>query len=276
MTEGPLNRHDKPMCVRVWLEVGHACEPRRSASGRSLALDWRVWVRGSRGTDISPFVHKVVFHLHPASAFVYPKRVLQEPPYEIQESGCASIDIPIHVYLKCSNKPKKICLRYSLHIENNNKTSSESRSVYYDFENPTEPLYTALMKGGGEVISRTHNWKKRHNKLYVLFEGDYKSKDYMKTRKFKYIEPVRCKHSTMRTTKYIIEDICPKCGDSINTDFKKQLRSVAMTEEEIERVSHLYLSFSSYEKSVNALTLPPFTDPIYAVPELPTYLSRPY
>lgn len=200
--------------------------------------------------------------------------VLQEPPYEIQESGCASIDIPIHVYLKCSNKPKKISLRYSLHIENNNKTSSESRSVYYDFENPSEPLYTALMKGGGEIVSRTQNWKKRHNKLYVLFEGDCKPKD-LKTRKYKYIEPVRCKHSSIRT-KYIIEDVCPKCGESINSDFKKQLRSVAMTEEEIERVSHLYLSFSSYEKSVNALTLPPFTDPIYAVPELPTYLSRRY
>lgn len=62
------------MCVRVWLEVGHACEPRRSALGRALALDWRVWVRGISGQDISPFVHKVVFHLHPPSAFVYPKR----------------------------------------------------------------------------------------------------------------------------------------------------------------------------------------------------------
>lgn len=62
------------MCVRIWLEVGHACEPRRSALGRALALDWRLWVRGARGRDISAFVHKVVFYLHPSSAFVYPKR----------------------------------------------------------------------------------------------------------------------------------------------------------------------------------------------------------
>lgn len=62
------------MCVRIWLEVGHACEPRRTPSGRALALDWRVWVRGVSGHDISTFVHKVVFHLHPATAFVYPKR----------------------------------------------------------------------------------------------------------------------------------------------------------------------------------------------------------
>lgn len=64
----------RQMCVRIWLEVGHACEPRRSALGRALALDWRLWVRGASGCDISAFVHKVVFHLHPASAFVYPKR----------------------------------------------------------------------------------------------------------------------------------------------------------------------------------------------------------
>lgn len=65
------------MCIRMWLEVGHACEPRQSATGRALALDWRVWVRGVRG-DISAFVQKVVFKLHPPSAFVYPKRGIKK------------------------------------------------------------------------------------------------------------------------------------------------------------------------------------------------------
>ncbi|XP_034833413.1 YEATS domain-containing protein 4-like isoform X1 [Maniola hyperantus] len=268
MTEGPPYQHEKPMCIRIWLEVGHACEPRQSASGRALSLDWRVWVRGARG-DISAFVHKVVFDLHPPSAFVYPKRVLQEPPYEIKESGCASIDIPIHVYLKFSHKPKKICLRYSLHIENNNKASSESRCVYYDFENPSETLFGALMKGGGELIARTGGFD-RAGKLVVLFDDDLPA---TKMKRYKYVKPIRCKHSAKRLAKpCTLDEVCPKCGESINADFRKQLRAVAMTEDEINRVSQLYLSYGSYEKSANALKLPPLSDAIYSVPELPPSL----
>ncbi|CAG9565994.1 unnamed protein product [Danaus chrysippus] len=253
----------KYMCVRIWLEVGHSCEPRRSAGGRALALDWRVWVRGARG-DISGFVHKVVFKLHPPTAFVYPKRVIQEPPYEIQESGCASITIPIKVYLKYSSKPKKICLKYSLHIENNNKANSESRCVYYDFENPSEILCSALMKGGGEILARSGS---NTGKLVVLFDERTKTK----VKRYKFIEPIRCKHAS-KTKTSLIDEICLKCGSSISTDIRKQLRTVDMTESEINRVSQLYLAYNSYEKSLNSLTLPPLSDPIYKIPELPASL----
>ncbi|CAH0588143.1 unnamed protein product [Chrysodeixis includens] len=281
MTEGSLLHHDKPMCVRIWLEVGHACEPRRSATGRALALDWRVWVRGVSGHDISTFVHKVVFHLHPATAFVYPKRVLQEPPYEIQESGCASIDIPIHVYLKYSNRPKKIRLRYSLQIENNSKSNSESRCIYYDLENPSEQLCEALMSGGGEVVARA-GAPDAGQKLVVLLSdgGDDPPAPKPppakpnKPNKCKFVEPVHCKHNAKKRKSYIFEEICSKCGHSIYVDFRKQLRSVAMTEDEINCVSQLYLSYTSYQKSVDALILPPMTDPIYRVPKLPKSLRK--
>ncbi|KAL4717304.1 hypothetical protein ACJJTC_017191 [Scirpophaga incertulas] len=261
MTEGLFTQHDKPMCVRIWLEVGHACEPRRSALGRALALDWRLWVRGVSGADISAFVHKVVFYLHPASAFVYPKRVLQEPPYEIQESGSLSTDIPIHVYLKYSNKPKKIRLRYSLVIESNARSSSESQCVYYDVENPPEQLWRALMRGGGEAVARVA--ARRSDRLLVL--------DRRPAHKHKFAEPPHCRHASRKPKTY--EDACPKCGDS-QADLKMQLRTVAMTEDEINRVSQLYLAFSSYEKSVDAITLPPLSDPIYRVPELPMSLRE--
>ncbi|KAG6448933.1 protein ENL isoform X2 [Manduca sexta] len=275
MTEGPLLHHDKPMCVRIWLEVGHECEPRRSALGRALALDWRVWVRGASGHDISAFVHKVVFHLHPPTAFVYPKRVLQEPPYEIQESGCASIDIPIHVYLKYSNRPKKIRLRYSLHIENNTKSSSESRCIYYDFENPSEQLCQALMSGGGEPVSRAAALDGAKRLVVVLSDGDDRPRRPLKPKKYKFVEPVPCKHAPKKRTKtYILDEICSKCGESTAVDIRKQLRAVAMTDEEISQISQLYMSYTSYEKSVDALVLPPLTDPIYRVPELPMRLRE--
>lgn len=271
------------MCVRIWLEVGHACEPRRSATGRALALDWRVWVRGVSGHDISTFVHKVVFHLPPATAFVYPKRVLQEPPYEIQESGCASIDIPIHVYLKYSNRPKKIRLRYSLQIENNSKSNSESRCIYYDFENPSEQLCEALMSGGGEVVARAGAPDAGQKLVVLLSDGGEDPPapaptpvpaKLHKAKKYKFVEPVQCKHNAKKRKSYIFEEICSKCGHSIYVDFRKQLRSVAMTEDEINCVSQLYLSYTSYQKSVDALILPPMTDPIYRVPKLPKSLRK--
>lgn len=199
--------------------------------------------------------------------------VLQEPPYEIQESGCSSIDIPIHVYLKFAKKPKKICLRYSLRIENNNKASSESRCVYYDFENPSETLCSALMKGGGEVIGRTGDLDSSGKLVVVLSENRSKDQKAMKTKRYKFIEPFRCKHRAKTLPKScILDEICSKCGELINSDIRKQLRAVAMTEDEINHVSQLYISYSGYEKSMNALILPPLSDPIYRVPELPPSL----
>lgn len=196
--------------------------------------------------------------------------MLQEPPYEIQESGCASIDIPIHVYLKCSSRPKRIRLRYSLRIENNSLTSSESKCVYYDFENPSEQLCTALMEGGGEIIARKGCPKSQHEDLFVfLSEGDDKLKGG-KGKRYKFVEPIRRTTPKSRTKTYVIEEICSKCGDG---EFRKQLRSVEMTDDEINRVSKLYLAYTSYEKSVDALILPPISDPIYTLPELPASLK---
>lgn len=199
--------------------------------------------------------------------------VIQEPPYEIQESGCASIEIPIHVYLKYSNKPKRIRLRYSLHIENNSKSSSDSRCVYYDVENPTEELWRALMHGGGEVIARASGLAHRANKLVVLFSDTDDKPKIMKSKKYKFVEPIDAprKQAPKKTKPFVLEEICAKCGDS-NVDLRKQLRAVSMTDEEITRVSQLCAAYNSYEKSVEALLLPPLSDPIYRLPELPASL----
>lgn len=197
--------------------------------------------------------------------------MLQEPPYEIQESGCASIDIPIHVYLKCSSRPKRIRLQYSLRMENNSLTSSESKCVYYDFENPSEQLCTALMEGGGEIIARKGCPKSQHEDLFVLLSGSDEKLKSGKGKRYKFVEPVRrMAPAKSRTKTYVIEELCPKCGDS---ELRKQLRSVQMTDDEINQVSKLYLAYTSYEKSVDALILPPISDPIYTLPELPASLK---
>lgn len=159
------------------------------------------------------------------------------------------------MYLKFNNEPKKIRLRYSLVIENNSKSCSESRCVYYDFENPPEQLWQALMKGGGEVVARAG----RGGRLAAPREPGRR--------------PSRCRHAARRPPKpYVLDEVCSKCGDSSHADLKKQLKAVCMTDEEIARVAQLYVSYSVYEKSVEALPLPPLSDPIYRLPELPQSL----
>lgn len=192
--------------------------------------------------------------------------MLQEPPYEIQESGSVSIDIPIHVYLKYSSEPKKIRLRYSLEIENQRKSSSDSRCVYYDLENPPEQLCQALMKGGGEVVARAGGDRARRADARAAPSPRPAHKRY------KFAEPLHCKHSHKKLKPYVLDEICSKCGESTHADFRKQLRSVAMTDDEVSRVSQLYLAYSNYEKCSSALVLPPLSDPIYRAPELPPAL----
>lgn len=191
--------------------------------------------------------------------------VIQEPPYEIVESGCASINIPIHVYLKHTIKPKKIKVKYSLHIENITTNTSETNCVYYDFENPSEVFKNSLMEGGGEVIARTGGLNGLTEKSLVVVsdEGRHKTK----YKKNKFAEPAQCK----RISKKRAQDICTKCGDG-TAELKKLLKSVKMTDSEIDLVSQLYLSCSSYEKSEDAIVLPPFSDQIFELPELPMSL----
>lgn len=140
--------------------------------------------------------------------------------------------------------------------------------MYYDLQNPPEELCSALMASGGEVVSRA-------GRRLVVVLSDEDRPPRMRPKKYKFIEPLQCKHAPKKRPKsYVLEDVCAKCGESTTADLRKQLRAVAMTEDEINRVSTLYLAYSSYEKSIDALVLPPLSDPIYKVPEISASLKE--
>lgn len=145
--------------------------------------------------------------------------------------------------------------------------SSESRCVYYDLKNPPEELCEALMSSGGEVVARA--------KRLVVVLSDEERRNTMKPKKYKFVEPMLCKHVPKKRAK-AFDESCAKCGESMTADLQKQLRAtaVAMSEDEINCVSQIYLAYTSYEKSVDALVLPPFSDPIYRMPEIPVSLRK--
>lgn len=134
------------------------------------------------------------------------------------------------------------------------------------------------MSGGGEVVARAGAPHRGKRLLVVLSDSDDKPQRLTNPKKYKFVEPIQCKHGAKKRTKSnIFDETCVKCGTSIYADIRKQLKSVSMTDDEINCVSQLYFSYSNYEKSVpsaNRLLLPAITDPIYVAPELSPALKK--
>eukprot|EP00002_Diphylleia_rotans_P020773 TRINITY_DN4034_c0_g3_i1.p1 TRINITY_DN4034_c0_g3~~TRINITY_DN4034_c0_g3_i1.p1 ORF type:complete len:397 (+),score=100.44 TRINITY_DN4034_c0_g3_i1:54-1244(+) len=67
---------------------------RKAAEGKTH--QWTVYVRGVANEDISFFIRKVKFNLHPS--FPNPSRVIDKPPFELTEYGWGEFMIGIVVY----------------------------------------------------------------------------------------------------------------------------------------------------------------------------------
>ncbi|XP_071449942.1 protein AF-9 isoform X1 [Hetaerina americana] len=134
-------------CVEVWFEIGHEASLRTKRTPEGFTHDWEVFVRGVDNADINYFVDKVVFHLH--ETFPKPKRVIKEPPYCLKESGYAGFNLPIEVYFKNKDEPKKVKYHYDLHLQNSGRPISNIKREKYTFSNPTEDFRRKLIKGGG-------------------------------------------------------------------------------------------------------------------------------
>ncbi|XP_046400559.1 protein AF-9 isoform X2 [Ischnura elegans] len=135
-------------CVEVWFEIGHEASVRTKRTPEGFTHDWEVFVRGVDNADINYFVDKVVFHLH--ETFPKPKRVIKEPPYCLKESGYAGFNLPIDVYFKNKDEPKKVRYYYDLHLQNSGPPISNIKREKYTFSNPSEDFRRKLIRGGGE------------------------------------------------------------------------------------------------------------------------------
>ena len=65
---------------------------------------WTLFVRGPHGEDISYFVEKVVFKLHPS--FAQPVREISKPPFEVTEKGWGEFEASMRIHFKdASERP---------------------------------------------------------------------------------------------------------------------------------------------------------------------------
>ncbi|XP_050522152.1 protein AF-9 [Daktulosphaira vitifoliae] len=133
--------------VKVIFEIGHEASVRNKRTPEGFTHDWELFVRGADNTDIHYFVDKVVFNLH--DTFPNPKRVVKEPPYVVKESGYAGFPLPIDIYVRNKDEPRKIRFNYELIL--NERGSPPIFKVIrekYIFS-PSEDFRRKLIKGGG-------------------------------------------------------------------------------------------------------------------------------
>lgn len=151
--------------VQVKLELGHRAQVRKKPTVEGFTHDWMVFVRGPEHSNIQHFVEKVVFHLH--DSFPRPKRVCKDPPYKVEESGYAGFIMPIEVYFRNKEEPKKVRFDYDLflHLEGHPPVN-HLRCEKLTFNNPTEEFRRKLLKAGGDPNkSSSNSFSKSHKSM---------------------------------------------------------------------------------------------------------------
>ncbi|XP_074480174.1 protein AF-9 isoform X4 [Sebastes fasciatus] len=127
-----------------------------------------VFVRGPEHSNIQHFVEKVVFHLH--ESFPKPKRVCKDPPYKVEECGYAGFILPIEVYFKNKEEPKKVRFDYDLFLHlDGHPPVNHLRCEKLTFNNPTEEFRRKLLKAGGQ--RDPHKRSSEDSKVMVMQEG---------------------------------------------------------------------------------------------------------
>ncbi|XP_050668223.1 protein AF-9 [Leptidea sinapis] len=170
--------------IKVNFEIGHEASMRAKTTPKGFTHDWEVFVRGQEGAEISHFVDKVVFHLH--ETFPKPRRVVKEPPFTIKESGYAGFFLPIEIYLKNKDEPKKIKFSYDLTLQQCGCLKDR-----YIFQNPNDEFRRKLLKGGGIPVI--------NNAFYTNPDQESRSRDSFTDEKQQLVS--KPKHSSENTKK---------------------------------------------------------------------------
>lgn len=78
--------------------------------------------------------------------------VLKDPPYQVAEAGYGSFFLPIEVYFKNKEEPRKLRFDYDLFLPGfGSPPIDKIRSEALTFRNPTDEFRRKLVKGGGIV-----------------------------------------------------------------------------------------------------------------------------
>ena len=85
--------------------------------------------------------------------FIFVIAAVKEPnsegAYAVKESGYGCFSLPIEVYFKNKEEPRKVKFEYELTLQAEGPPISCVRYEKMTFKNPSEDFRTKLIKGGG-------------------------------------------------------------------------------------------------------------------------------
>ncbi|KAF0903297.1 hypothetical protein E2562_026577 [Oryza meyeriana var. granulata] len=121
---------------------------------------WTVYVRSATNEDLSVIVKRVVFQLHPS--FTNPTRVVEQPPFELSESGWGEFEIAITLYFHSDVCEKRLDLFHQLKLYPEEDTGPQSTKKpvvveTYDeivFPDPTEAFFHRVQNHPAATVPR--------------------------------------------------------------------------------------------------------------------------
>ena len=123
---------------------------------------WVLYVRGPQGEDISTFVEKVSFTLHPS--FPNPVREVYSYPFELSETGWGEFQACIRIYFKEKDEqPIDLFHHLKLYPPMSQQPLTQKKPVVaenYDeilFTSPKKEFYQMLMQYGSVSYDATTN-----------------------------------------------------------------------------------------------------------------------
>ena len=121
---------------------------------QSLIACGRVPLGGLRFNEYLWFFHIIIYKVCTMSCNVvlqtYIYTVVKEPPYQVSESGYGSFMLPVEVFFRNKDEPKKVRFEYDLLLPNlNDPPINQIRSECLTFQNPSEEFRQKLLKAGG-------------------------------------------------------------------------------------------------------------------------------
>lgn len=85
-------------------------------------------------------------------------KVIKEPPFRVAESGYGGFTMPIDVYFKNKEEPKKVSFTYDLFLHVDGEPPvNHVRWEKLTFRNPTEDFRRKLLLSGGVSIFELHS-----------------------------------------------------------------------------------------------------------------------